>query len=126
MENSLPANTLSRDERLRGKTNISTLMSKGKWNSCSCFKYCVLCPNGKDFSRIMISVPKRLFKRAVKRNLLKRRIREAYRTRKSILGDLHADILFQYNTSEILSGSQINGMIQEILNKISQWESSVK
>lgn len=126
MEDNLPANTLSRDERLRGKINISTLMSKGKWNSCSCFKYCVLYPNGKEFSRIMISVPKRLFKRAVKRNLLKRRIREAYRTRKSVLGSLHADILFQYNTSEILSGGQIGETVQEILNNIYQWESSGK
>ena len=125
-ENNLPANTLSRDERLRGKISISTLMGKGKWGSCSCFKYCILSPNGKEFSRIMVSVPKRLFKRAVKRNLLKRRIREAYRTQKAVLGDTCADILFQYNTSEILPGSQINGIVLEILNKISQWEPSGK
>lgn len=126
MENILPANTLSREERLRGKINISTLLGKGKWSSCSCFKYCVLCPNGLDFSRIMISVPKRLFKRAVKRNLLKRRIREAYRTQKSVLGETHADILFQYNTTEILSSSQISEIVLEILNKVSQWEVSGK
>lgn len=126
MENNLPANTLSREERLRGKINISTLMSKGKWNSCSCFKYCVLSPNGQDFSRIMISVPKRLFKRAVKRNLLKRRIREAYRTQKALLGDTHADILFQYNTTEILSSAQISELVKSILNKINPWEPSGK
>ncbi len=126
MEDKLPSNTLSRKERLRGKTSISTLMNKGKWSSCACFRYCVFSPNGEDYSRIMISVPKRLFKRAVKRNLLKRRIREAYRTHKTAMGDLHADILFQYNTSEILSFSRICGMIQEILNNISQWEASEK
>lgn len=126
MENILPANTLSREERMRGKINISTLLGKGKWNNCSCFKYCILCPNGLDFSRIMISVPKRLFKRAVKRNLLKRRIREAYRTQKSVLGETHADILFQYNTTEILSSSQISEIVLEILNKVSQWEVSGK
>ena len=33
---------------------------------------------------VMVSVPKRNFKRAVKRNLLKRRIRESYRLNKEI------------------------------------------
>lgn len=126
MEDKLPSNTLSRKERLRGKTCISILMNKGRWSSCACFRYCVFSPNGEDFSRIMISVPKRLFKRAVKRNLLKRRIREAFRTNKTVIGDIHADILFQYNTSEVLPYSRICEMIQEILNDISQWEPSEK
>lgn len=54
-----------------------------------------------DASRIVVSVPKRLFKRAVKRNLLKRRIREAYRRQKGLIS-APADILFIYTAPEVL------------------------
>ena len=37
---------------------------------------------------LLISVPKKRFKRAVKRNLVKRQVREAYRKHKSILTDM--------------------------------------
>ena len=46
-------------------------------------------------------MPKRLFKRAVKRNLLKRRIREAYRRQKDLVS-APADILFIYTAPEVL------------------------
>ena len=58
-------------------------------------------PTHADASRIVVSVPKRLFKRAVKRNLLKRRIREAYRHQKDLIS-APADILFIYAAQEVL------------------------
>lgn len=64
--------------------------------------------------RILISVPKRFFKRAVKRNLLKRRIREAYRVRK-VAG---VDILFQYNSAEIADFATISAEVAAILSHI--------
>ena len=64
--------------------------------------------------RILISVPKRFFKRAVKRNLLKRRIREAYRVRK-VAG---VDILFQYNSAEIADFAAISAEVAAILSHI--------
>ena len=67
-------------------------------------------------ARILVSVPKRYFKRAVKRNLLKRRIREAYRVRK-IEG---VDILFQYNSPELADFATISAEVQNILNTIQQ------
>ena len=64
--------------------------------------------------RILISVPKRFFKRAVKRNLLKRRIREAYRVRK-LAG---VDILFQYNSAEIADFAVISAEVAAILERV--------
>lgn len=42
---------------------------------------------GMPSVRIMVSVPKKCFKRAVKRNRVKRQIREAYRRNKQLLTD---------------------------------------
>lgn len=113
--------TLSKSERLSGKTAISRLMDQGKWGGIPGFRYCFL--NSDDFTeqqggRIMISVPKRLFKRAVKRNLLKRRIREAYRTQKELLGGKQIDILFQYNSAEVMDYESIREAVKTILDHI--------
>ena len=113
-------NTLPKSERLCGKVSVSALMSKGRWGFTSGLKYCFLIPSDSDGvpNRIMVSVPKRLFKRAVKRNLLKRRIREAYRTRKGLLPPTGASISFLYNTTEILDFQSIAGQVESILRKI--------
>ena len=65
--------TLPKSERLNGRSAVSALMSKGRWGHSGDLKFCYLKnePAG-GANRIMVSVPKRFFKRAVKRNLLKR------------------------------------------------------
>lgn len=106
-----------------GRSGISRLLAEGRHGSVPGLRY--LCLVRKEdtasASRIMISVPKKLFKRAVKRNLLKRRIRESWRRQKH---DLHiegsADILFMYSAKDILDYGQICcavGQIIEILNR---------
>lgn len=74
-------------------------------------------PAHADASRIVVSVPKRLFKRAVKRNLLKRRIREAYRRQKDLVS-APADILFIYTAQEVLPYEVIYADMTAILQKI--------
>ena len=71
--------------------------------------------------RILVSVPKRCFKRAVKRNLLKRRIREAYRVQK-LPG---ADIMFQYNSAELADFAAVRADITAILSRIQAAMASV-
>lgn len=69
----------------------------------------------------MVSVPKKNFKRAVKRNLLKRRIRESYRTQKELLGAGPAmDVMFYYNTKEVLDSGTIKSEVAEILRTLSE------
>ncbi|MBR5402951.1 MAG: ribonuclease P protein component [Bacteroidales bacterium] len=110
--------TLPKSERLRGQTAVSALFEHGKGLSSGCLrcKY-IASPAHADASRIVVSVPKRLFKRAVKRNLLKRRIREAYRRQKELLS-APCDILFVYSAPEVLPYEVIYADMTAILQKI--------
>lgn len=112
-------NTLSKNEIISGKTDIGVLMNKGRWGTCGDIKFCYLFRPEGDSHRIMVSVPKRNFKRAVKRNLLKRRLRESYRTQKDMLAtDRAVDVLFFYNTKEVLDSQAIKANIAEVLGYI--------
>lgn len=97
-------NGLPKRERMSGKKDIEALVSTGRWGSIGHIKYCYRA-NGCPLNRVLVSVPKKFFKRAVRRNLLKRRLREAYRKQKTILppaGELGGtDLLLQYNSPEI-------------------------
>ncbi|HNX66885.1 MAG TPA: ribonuclease P protein component, partial [Bacteroidales bacterium] len=76
-------------------------------------------------ARILISVPKRNFKRAVDRNLLKRRIREAYRKNKAPLYDYlkvknkRVDFAIIWTATTILPSSEITALIEEMIKRLS-------
>lgn len=80
-------NTLSKSERLNKKLLIDRLFAGGN-KSLLAFPLRVVCmPVGQEGEKasILVSVPKKRFRRAVKRNRVKRQVREAYRKNKSIL-----------------------------------------
>ena len=101
--------TLSKKERLSWKRYIDLLFQKGQ--SFVAFPLRVVyLPLDEELparASILISIPKKKFKRAVKRNLLKRQVREAYRVRKyDLLEPLEAKnksmlIAFLYLDKEI-------------------------
>jgi ribonuclease P protein component len=80
------ANTsFPKKERLCGRTAISQLLGKGRYGTVPGMSYLYIKDTGNDHARLLISVPKKTFKRAVKRNLYKRRIRESWRRQKHLL-----------------------------------------
>ena len=69
----------------------------------------------------MVSVPKKLFKRAVKRNLLKRRLRESYRRQKhDLLIPSGVDLLITYSTKEILPYEEIYNAVSQVIVKVNK------
>lgn len=82
--------TLPKRERLCGRNDIGRLFAHGE----AFLAYPIKCtylfrPAGEEEggNRIMVIVPKRNHRRAVARNRLKRRMREAYRLNKHRLGE---------------------------------------
>lgn len=69
--------------RLTSTKAISHLYENGQRGGCKPLRYVIHCQTKQEDhnTKVLVSVPKRLFKRAVHRNKLKRRIREAYRLR---------------------------------------------
>lgn len=79
----MPEFSFKKRERLSGKKIISSLFQSGRYISSYPIRIIFKKSDvGHYPARVVISVPKRLFKNAVDRNLLKRRIREAYRLNK--------------------------------------------
>ncbi|MBR4995665.1 MAG: ribonuclease P protein component [Alistipes sp.] len=132
-------NSLPRLERLRSLRAIRRLFSEGKSGFVYPFRYNVLTytdeesaaaePVAHDEDRsvkIMFSVPKRFHKRANKRNLLKRRMREAYRlNRSSLVGELkargiRADIALVYSTKECHSYKTVEHALQRIMEQVAR------
>lgn len=114
--------TLNKKERLSVGTDLSRLFASGRYGITEGFRYCYRIGNELPFNRIVVSVPKKRFRRAVKRNLLKRRIREAYRLNKNLL-PVNAekggtDILFIYSSKDILNFNAVVLSVRNILESL--------
>ena len=112
--------TFPKKERICGKTGIAKLLADGKHGNIPGFRFCYMKDNGLEFNRMMVSVPKKLFKRAVRRNLLKRRIRESWRLQKQNINATGIDILFTYSTKEILDFTEIQSAVGKIIEKVNK------
>ena len=73
--------TLSKEERLSWKRYIDLLFAKGQSFVAFPLRVVYLAVEEETLApvSILVSVPKKKFRRAVKRNLIKRQVREAYR-----------------------------------------------
>lgn len=83
-------------EKLTKRKSIDTLFKKGKrWKGDFLTLYYHVEENGGvEYDQVLFSVPKRYIKRAVDRNKVKRRMREAYRLHKGLLNSTRRSLFF--------------------------------
>ena len=121
-------NTLHKTERLDKKKVIDKMFSGGA-RSFSVFPLRVVYLPVEELEApvsILVSVSKRRFKRAVKRNRVKRQIREAYRKNKSLLVDelqrreQRLAVAFIYLSDELIATSELEEKMKIALARISE------
>jgi len=105
--------TFKKEERLCNKRLIDELFHNGSSFLCYPFKASWLIIDGSQQCvpvQVLFAVAKKRYKRAVDRNMLKRRMREAYRLQKQ---EHLYDFLIQADKSIILSIAYIGKEINE-------------
>lgn len=120
--------TFTKSERLCSKKILGELFKKGSASVQTFYLfpfralYIPYDPERTDeWPAIVITVPKRTFKRAVDRNLIRRRVREAYRLNKASMSPGRtrpAYIAFLYTAKQIISFEEIEKGMKLALTKI--------
>lgn len=125
--------SLPKQERLSSLTAIRRLFSEGRSGFVYPFRYLYLaCPAADDQGFVegdlqaMFSVPKKFHKRANKRNLLKRRTREAFRLHCQLLRSttqqrgISVDLAFVLSTKDVVSYKTIEYAVKRILEQVQE------
>lgn len=124
----MPNYTLPRSERLRSLKAIRRMFGEGRGGFVYPFRYIWIADKQEGESEgrgieVMFSVPKKFHKRANKRNLLRRRMREVYRLNKSLiynsLGNHRIEIAVVYSSKTIHNYRTIENGVKKILEQIS-------
>lgn len=125
----MKSNSLHKSERLDKKKLIEKLFGGGA-RSFSVFPlrvvYLALDNVQDEHAAILVSVSKRRFKRAVKRNRVKRLVREAYRLNKSLLLEtvqqrgIRLAVAFIYLSDRLADMSLIDERMKTALSRIAE------
>ena len=116
-----------KSEKLKREKAIKQVFSQGKGVYKYPFKV-VLVPGefieGEELPKVMVSAPKRAFKKAVDRNRIKRQIREAYRLSKSEwlanVANKPAYLAIMYVAKEHNSSELIQKKLKKVLYLLSE------
>ena len=125
----MPNYTLPRSERLRSLKAIRRMFGEGRGGFVYPYRYIWIADKKEGESdgrgiEVMFSVPKKFHKRANKRNLLKRRTREAYRLNREELCErisqagVEVNLAFIYSTKEVHSYKTVENAVQKILAQV--------
>lgn len=123
----MPEFSFKKGERLSSSKIISSLFQSGRY--ISSYPIRVIFDRsdfGNNAAAVVISVPKRLFRKAVDRNLLKRRIREAYRLNKPafysrlVEANVGLNLVIQYQHREIVDYHTIESGLIKALEQVLQ------
>ena len=125
----MPNYTLPRSERLRSLKAIRRMFGEGRGGFVYPYRYIWIADKQEGVAEgrgieVMFSVPKKFHKRANKRNLLKRRTREAYRLNREELCErisqagIEVNLAFIYSTKEVHSYKTIENAVQKILAQV--------
>lgn len=115
--------TFKKPERLSSKKEIQELFKNGSSFYLYPFKVVTLPNVESKVHQVLFSVPKRIFKHAVDRNLLKRRMREAYRLHKHLLTiePQVLNIAYIYTSKDILDYASIANPLEQSLIRIQKY-----
>lgn len=121
----LSDNTLSRNERLRSFGAIRRLFKDGRGGFIYPLRYIVYAePSDELSASVLFSTPKKFHKRANRRNLLRRRMREAYRLNRELLASEGktgtVELALVYSTKEIHDYKTIENAVKRVLARVAQ------
>lgn len=120
----MSTHALPRNERLRSLGAVRRLFADGESGFIFPFRYVWFAePDTVRNVEVLFSVPKKFHKRANKRNLLRRKTKEAYRLQKQILEQgpaLNIDLALVYSSKEVLSAKSIAHAVRRILETVAE------
>ncbi len=120
---------LPRDNKLKSIVTISELFNEGKSQFTYPIKmvYSVQPSSGRLLSfKVAVSVPKKLFKKAVDRNTLKRRLRESVRLNQASLNEIcqsaniSLDFMLIFVGKEMTDYQQIDKAVRSLFEKLTR------
>ena len=118
----MPDRTLPRTEALRSLGAVRREFESGEGGFIYPFRYVWFAePDLVQSVEVLFSVPKKFHKRANRRNLLRRRTKEAYRLQKNLLradAPVNLDLALIYSSKEVVSYKTIAHAVRRILESV--------